>query len=132
MGTLVPLFFFLDPLFSAQLAPRWDGTQNDFLSHWQGKVRDEAAREIAALMAAFIVLFLRTRPNRALPAVFEPFVRQAAFAHDFFRRTSVHGAQPILEFLVVVPVRHEHPADSAIQSTWSEQFFVGHDNPPLC
>ena len=130
VGADVALLLLLYPCLSAELTPRGNRPQYDFFPYGNRKIGYKGARKIRALVASFIPLFLSAGLDGALFAVLEARVRQAPVARYVFRGTPVHGAEPFLEFQVVVTVRHKHATNPTVQSAWSDKFSVDHAGSP--
>lgn len=65
-------------------------------------------------MTALVTLSLSTRSDGTDLTVLHPLIRKAAIAHYVLRRQTVNSGQFILEFLIVIAVRHQNTTNTAI------------------
>jgi len=114
MRTVVAAFLLFHPLFSAKLPPGWNCPQYHLLTHRHGEVVDEVAWKIATFMAPLVMLILGASSDRALLAKLKALLREASLAGYLFGQDAIKAGQHFFEFRVVVTMRDENPADSAI------------------
>jgi hypothetical protein len=114
MWTMVPSYLLLNPFFGSQLLPGWNSPHNHFLSHGHRKIVNQAARPGVTLVTALVALFLSTRSDWTDLAVLHSLIRQAAIADYVLRRQTVNSGQFLLEFLIIIAVRHQNTTNTAI------------------
>jgi hypothetical protein len=86
----------LNPFFSTHLAPVGNGPQDNLFAHIHGKIFNELAGEFKALVTADVAFGCGAVPDLALPAMHEPFIRQAALAFNIFCRKIFTAGQSAL------------------------------------
>jgi len=132
-GLLIP-----DPLFSAELPPIGDGTQDDLFADGHGKLLNISAGKFIALMAPDITFLQCTGPDLASPAVQKQVIGQATSAAYIADRKIcavsqcafpgdlplVEPHQALFEFLVIAAMCDVNGTDSAIEAAWSNKIRV--------
>jgi hypothetical protein len=137
--------FVLDPFFSADFPPIRHSPQDDLFADRHRKVLDILTRKFLALMTTRVLSFPGAVADFALAAMHEAFIRQTAAAFHVFDRkgfavrksalagniSPVKAQQPLLEFLIVIPVGDVDGADAAIKTTGRNQIRIDrHDDIP--
>jgi len=125
-GTNIPCLFVLHPFFSSHLPPIGDCPHDNLLPDRHRKFFNVLTGEVLTLVATFIFSFSVAGFNRADAAVkkYLFFIfGKAPFAVDILYFQPIDGAQPLLEFLVIIFMGDEYAADAAIQSARGRQFF---------
>jgi hypothetical protein len=125
-GTNIPCLFVLNPFFSSHLSPIGDCPHDNLLPDRHREIFNVLTGKVLTLVATFIFSFSATGFNRADTAVkkYLFFIfGKASFTVDILPFQPIDGAQPLLEFLVIIFMGDEYAADAAIQPARGRQFF---------
>ena len=80
-------FFILNPLFSTNLSPIWNGPQDNLFANSHGKFFNMLTRKFIALMTSGVTFLSCAVLDLTLPAIHKRFIRQAATAlHVIYRK----------------------------------------------
>ena len=141
-GADIPGFFIFNPFFRPHLSPIGNGPQDDLFPHGHRKMFNMGTGEIGALVAAAVAFFFGAGPDLTLATMKKEIIRQATLTADILRGkllavgkgalaghvSLVKPHQPLLEFLIVVPVGHIDGADPAIESARGHKIRIdGHN-----